>query len=98
MSASGSPRTDAQFDFSRARRRRAGRRLAMYLRREPDDIDVILPYDEVISALGFVSERSLGLKVIDIDSIVGTVDRPREFDCRFRPTSARTRARWERIA
>jgi hypothetical protein len=36
--------------------------------------------------------------VIPLDSIVGTVDRSREFDRDFRPTSRRLRRRWEGIA
>jgi hypothetical protein len=36
--------------------------------------------------------------VIKLDSIVGTVDRGREFDRSFRPTTGRVRQRWERIA
>ncbi|MGH2781438.1 MAG: chromosome partitioning protein ParB, partial [Thermoleophilaceae bacterium] len=43
-------------------------------------------------------ERRLGLETIALDSIVGTVDRGREFDRSFRPTSGRVRPRWERIA
>ena len=30
--------------------------------------------------------------------MVGTVDSPRDFDRRFRPTSGRVRERWERLA
>jgi hypothetical protein len=90
------PQTDAQFDFNRQRRRRAVSRLAARLRR--GDVDVILPFEEVVEALGRRGERQLGLQVIDIDSIVGTVDRRREFDRSFRPTSGRVRTRWERIA
>ena len=89
---------DAQHDFSRARRRRAISNLSRRLRREPDDIDQILPFDEVVAALGKVGERRLGLQTIPLDSIVGTVDRSRDFDRRFRPTSRRVRQRWERIA
>lgn len=33
-----------------------------------------------------------------MDTIVGTVDRGRDFDRRFRPTSNRVRERWERLA
>jgi hypothetical protein len=88
---------DAQTDFSRARRRQQLARLAARLRREPDDVNVILPFDEVVQALGRRSERYLGLRTIPLDSIVGTVDRSREFDRRFRPTSRRLRQRWERI-
>src|ERR671919_25594 len=88
---------DAQTDFSRARRRQQLSRLAARLRREPDDINVILPFDEVVEALGYRGERNLGLETIELDSIVGTVDRSREFDRLFRPTSRRLRQRWERI-
>ena len=49
------------------------------------------PYEEVVEALGFVSERPLGLRVVALESIVGTLDRDREFDRRFRPTSGRVR-------
>jgi hypothetical protein len=94
----GLPQADAQFDFGRARRRRALARVAAALRREPSDVDVILPFEEVVQALGRRGERQLGLQTIELDSIVGTVDRSREFDRAFRPTSSRVRPRWERIA
>ncbi len=96
--STGMPGVDAQHDFLRARRRATFARLAARLRGEPDDIGVILPYEEVIAALGFVSERALGLEVVMLDSIAGTIDRGRDFDRRFRPTSRRVRGRWERIA
>lgn len=94
----GFPGSDAQFDFNRARRRRALSRLGNTLRREPDDVDVIMPFEEVVQALGNRGRRSLGLRTIELDSIVGTVDRSREFDRSFNPTSGRVRARWEGIA
>jgi hypothetical protein len=92
----GLPQTDAQFDFGRARRRRALSQIAARLRRQ-SDLTAILPFDEVVRALGRRGERNLGLQTIPLDSIVGTVDRSREFDRRFRPTSGRVRPRWERI-
>jgi hypothetical protein len=94
----GMPSADAQDDFLRARRRRALRRVSAALRGEISDVDVMLPFDEVVAALGRVSERDLGLQTIALDTIVGTVDRGREFDRQFRPTSARVRLRFERIA
>jgi hypothetical protein len=94
----GSPTHDAETDFSRARRRQQLARLAARLRREPDDVDLILPFDEVVAALGRRGERRLGLQTIDLDSIVGSVDRTREFDRSFRPTSRRVRRRWQGIA
>jgi hypothetical protein len=92
----GLPQTDAQFDFGRARRRRALAQIAARMRRD-SDFTAILPFDEVVRALGRRGERYLGLQTIELDSIVGTVDRGREFDRRFNPTSGRVRPRWERI-
>jgi hypothetical protein len=89
---------DAQHDFLRARRRAAIAKLVARLRGEPDDVGVILPYSEVLDALGFVSESGIGLRVVELDAIVGTIDRERDFDRRFRPTSGRLRSRWEQIA
>jgi hypothetical protein len=94
----GFPGSDAQTDFTRARRHRALARLTARLRREPSDVNVILPFDEVVDALGRAGERDLGLKSIPLDSIVGTVDRNKDFDRSFRPTSGRVRGRWQRIA
>jgi hypothetical protein len=90
--------TDAQDDFQRARRRQVMSRLARRLSRDPGDVDVILPFGEVVAALGRVEERYVGLQAIDLDTVLGTVDRERGFDRQFRPTTARVRARWERIA
>jgi hypothetical protein len=94
----GFPTADAQDDFLRARRRQTLSKLARRLTREPGDVDVILPFDEVVRALGRIGERRLNLQAIELDSIVGTVDRTTGFDRQFRPTTSRIRVRWERIA
>ncbi|WP_329071759.1 chromosome partitioning protein ParB [Amycolatopsis sp. NBC_01480] len=94
----GFPRADAEHDFLRARRSQVLSRLATWLRREPDDVNIMLPFHEVVEALGYAGEARLGLRVIRLDSIAGTVDRSRDFDRRFRPTSGRVRERWERLA
>lgn len=94
----GFPRADVENDFLRARRRQVLARLAHKLRREPDDVSLVLPYAEVIAALGYRGEQALGLQSIKLDSIVGSVDSTRDFDRRFRPTSSRVRERWERLA
>lgn len=94
----GFPVADAENDFLRARRRQVLSRLAAWLRRQPDDVNIMLPFDEVVAALGRTGERRLGLQVITLDSIVGSVDRSREFDRRFRPTSGQVRERWQRLA
>ncbi len=94
----GFPQADVENDFLRARRRQVLARLAHRLRRGPDDVNLILPFDEVVAALGRQGERSLGLQTIRLDTVVGTVDSRRDFDRRFRPTSGRVRERWERLA
>jgi hypothetical protein len=94
----GFPRADVENDFLRARRRQVLARLAHRLRREPDDVNLILPFDDVVASLGRRGERFLGLQTLALDSIVGTVDSRRDFDRRFRPTSSRVRERWERLA
>src|SRR5688572_12817117 len=94
----GFPDSDAQFDFNRVRRRRALAKLANRIRGEPRDFEVILPFDEDVAALGRRGERNLGLQSIPLHSIVGSVDRARDFDRSFRPTSGRVRGRWESIA
>lgn len=94
----GFPRADAEHDFLRARRKQTLSQLSAWLRREPDDVNIMLPFDEVADALGRRGETKLGLEMIRIDSIVGSVDKTREFDRWFRPTTGRVRARWERLA
>ena len=96
--STGQPSFDAQNDFLRARRHATAARLAARLRGEPDDVRMVLPYEEVVEALGFVSERQGGTAVVSLDAIVGSVDRARDFDRSFRPTSGRVRSRWEHIA
>ncbi|MEA2193071.1 MAG: hypothetical protein QOI73_3192 [Solirubrobacteraceae bacterium] len=94
----GFPENDAQDDFLRARRRRVLARLSAVLRLQAGDVDVMLSFDEVVEALGRVAERDAGIRTIAIDSIVGSVDRHKDFDRAFRPTSARVRTRFEQIA
>jgi hypothetical protein len=89
---------DAAYDFSKARRSQRLAEIGRWMRREPDDVAHILPFEEVVDALGRVSESYAGLQPVPLDAIVGTVDRTREFDRSFRPVSPRLRSRWERIA
>ena len=59
---------------------------------------MMLAFEDVVAAYGYLSERDLGLHVIALDTIVGSVGRGQDFDRQFRPRSARVRPRWERIA
>ena len=95
--STGFPGSDAQSDFSRARRARLLAEIGRRLRREPDDVALMLPFEEVVEALGRTGQTDLGLQVVPLEKIVGSVDRTVDFDRGLRPTSARLRSRWERI-
>src|SRR3954447_13348172 len=94
----GYPDADSRDDFSRARRRQQWSRVLARLRGRSGDLDVMLPFDEVVAALGRRGQQYRGLREIPLDSIVGSTDRTRGFDRLFRPTSALGRQRFERIA
>jgi hypothetical protein len=98
MVSSGSPRVDAESDFMRARRHQVLSSLAARLRNDKVDVVQSMSFDDVVEALGRRAENYLGTKVIPLDAIVGSVDKVRDFDRRFRPTSGRSRQRWERLA
>lgn len=82
----------------RARRHQVLSSLAARLRNDTEDVVQSMSFDEVVDALGRRAESYVGTKVIALDAIVGSVDKVRDFDRRFRPTSAVSRQRWERLA
>jgi hypothetical protein len=94
----GFPRADVENDFLRARHRQAVARLANWIRHRPESAGRLLLLREVAGLLGTHSERSLGLQMIPLATIVGTLDPRQDFDNRFRPTTNRIRSRWERLA
>ena len=94
----GLPSADSRDDFARARRNATLSHLAARLRLRSGDLDVLLPFDEVVSALGHRGETRLGRRMVDLDLIVGSTDRVAGFDRRFRPTSDLARQRFERLA
>jgi len=98
VSDSGSPRVDAESDFMKVRRHQVLSALAARLRNDTNDVVQSMSFDEVVEALGRRAENYLGTKVIPLDAIVGSVDKVRDFDRRFRPTSGRSRERWERLS
>ena len=93
----GFPQQDARDDFLRARRRAAMSAVRRRLHGRSATYDVLLPFDEVVAALGRRGERDLGEQVIEIDSVVGSVDRNTGFDRLFRPTSDEVERRFSRI-
>ena len=93
----GSPRADAEADFLRARRLQVIAALTARLLRKESGDRRALSFQEVVDALGLVDEVSLGVQVIPVEQIVGSVDRVREFDPKFRPRTGLSRRRFERI-
>ena len=93
----GFPAQDARDDFLRARRRAAMSAVRRRLHGRSATYDVLLPFDEVVAALGRRGERDLGEQVIAVDSVVGSVDRTTGFDRLFRPTSDEVERRFQRI-
>ena len=83
-------------DFARARRRAFLRRMVARLRNVPASNE-LLSFDEVRSALLANNRIYLGTKVIEVEKIVGTVGRRRDFDRSFLPTRASAEERWKRI-
>ena len=99
MKDTGLPQQDAEHDFALARRKRALSKIVARLRFEPDDVSTMLPFEEVVAALGRRGERDPGLHSIPRESLVGTVARRRgEFDRNFKPASKGVRGRWQAIA
>jgi len=94
----GFPLADVENDFLRARRHQAAARLANWLRHRPESASRLLLLAEVAGMLGTHSERPLGLLSIPLATIVGTLDPRPDFDRQFRPTSNRSRSRWEQLA
>ena len=86
----------ADKDFSRARRRAFLRRLGAYLRKDPASNE-LLSFDEVRSALGAVEQTYLGMRVVPVAKIVGSVGRHRDFDRAFLPSKPSLKGRWKKI-
>lgn len=96
MRDTGFPRADAEADYLRLRRQQRLSDVARRLGRGGEGRP--LAFDEVVAALGGRGERHVGNRVIPVDAVVGSVDRVRDFDPRFRPRTGTSRQRWERIA
>jgi ParB-like nuclease domain len=91
--ATGLPLLDAQADFRRARRAHAVARISRWLKRERRGSCPLTVADPA-ALLGGVPR----MKVVQLRSIVGTLEPTPHFDDHFRPASEHVRGRWERIA
>jgi hypothetical protein len=84
-------------DFTRARRSARLRALVARIRREHAS-NRLRSFDEVRSELSVANNRRhRGTKVVEVDEIVGSVGRWRDFDRSFLPARASTGHKWKRI-
>jgi hypothetical protein len=83
-------------DFARARRGAFLRRMGARWRGDSSSAS-LLAFEEVRKALGFSSKIRIGQRVVQVERIVGSVGRYRDFDRAFLPAKAGLEERWKRI-
>lgn len=81
-------------DFERAYFKAFWRKIISRLTGQNNDL---LPFDLVREHLPFKGQRYLGLRVVPIRAIVGSIGRFHDFDRAFLPVQARTKGRWTSI-
>ena len=86
----------ADTDFIRARRRARLRAVVARFRREHAS-NRLLSFDEIKRELVADNRLYRGTRVVDVDGIVGSVGRWRDFDRSFLPARASMGDRWKRI-
>lgn len=84
----------AQNDFTRAFRKAFWRKLTTWLTGERNEL---LPFDAVRDRIPLRGQSYLGLRTIEIDKIVGSIGRYRDFDRAFMPRQTQTKDRWIRV-
>ena len=83
-------------DFTHARRRALLRRMKARLRKDLT-CNRLLSFDEVKGSLGAFNQVYLGMRVVPVEKIVGSVNRYRDFDRTFLPVKANLETKWKRI-
>jgi hypothetical protein len=83
-------------DFTRARRRARLRALGARLRRESTS-NRLLSFDDVRRELVANNRLQRGTRVVEVDQIVGSVGRWRDFDRSFLPARASVGHKWKHI-
>jgi hypothetical protein len=83
-------------DFTHARRRAFLRRIRARLRKDLA-CNRLLSFDEVKGSLGAFNQVYLGVRVVPVQKIVGSVSRYEDFNRTFLPTKASLETRWKRI-
>ncbi len=83
-------------DFTRARRRARLRAVAALIRREHTS-NRLLSFDDLRRELAANNRRPRGTRVVEVEEIVGSVGRWRDFDRTFLPARASVGHKWKRI-
>jgi hypothetical protein len=85
------------WDFGRALRKARLRRLILRLRGKLAACGTSTSFEEVRGSLRAYNRVRRGIRVVDLDKIVGSVGRSRDFDRRFMPLRAAAGERWKRV-
>src|SRR5919107_6174733 len=85
------------WDFSRALRKARLRRLVLRLRGKPIPCGKSPSFEEGQGKLRAYNRVRRGRRVVDLEKIVGSVGRSRDFDNSFMPLRAAAGERWKRV-
>ena len=85
------------WDFGRALRKARLRRLMLRLRGKPAASGKAPSFDEVQGSLRAYNQVRRGIRVVDLEKIVGSVGRSKDFDRSFMPLRAAAGERWKRV-
>ncbi len=94
MTTSGLIEEQVRVDYERARRKSFLTDLGKLLGKQGSEL---LSFEQVVQSLGTTNQTYRGAQTVDVDQIVGSVDRYADFDRRFLPNNAATRDRWKSI-
>ncbi len=86
---------DVAEDFDRAMSKGRWRHIISRLSRRSDEL---LSYDDVRKQYEVKGQHELGVRIVPIDQIVGSMGRCRDFDRAFYPRQTNTGSRWMSIA
>jgi hypothetical protein len=85
------------WDFSRALRKARLRRLVLRLRGKPAACGTSPSFEEIQGKRQAYNRVRRGRRVVDLEKIVGSVGRSRDFDNSFMPLRAAAGERWKRV-
>jgi len=87
--------TQAEVNFGRARRRALIRRVRGAVRKDTFSLP---DFEEVRRSLGVLNRLPLArTETVEVEKIIGSVDRSKDFDACFLPVRSNVSSRWERV-